>query len=62
MSDTMIMPPRIHCPEPENSGCENWAMLPLPWMTASSMPITASVLKPWRWEMSPMVCWPAGES
>ena len=48
MSDTMIMPPRIHCPEPENSGWENCAMEPLPLMTDSSMLMTASVPKPWR--------------
>ena len=62
MSDTMIMPPRIHWPEPENSGWLNCAMLPLPFITDSSMLITALKLKPWRCAMSLMVCSPAGES
>ena len=62
MSETMIMPPRIHWPEPENSGWLNWAWLPLPLITESSMLMVASRLKPWRWAMSFMTCWPAGES
>ncbi|EWS58236.1 hypothetical protein Y695_04712 [Hydrogenophaga sp. T4] len=56
MSDTMVMPPRIHWPEPLNSGWLNWAMLPLPLITDSSMESVASKLKPWRWAMSLRVC------
>ena len=62
MSDTIVMPPRIHWPEPENSGWLNCAMLPLPLITASSMLRVASTLTLWRCAMSLMSCWPAGES
>ena len=48
MSPIMIMPPRIHWPEPPNSGWENWAAEPLPLSTATSMWVTASGLKPVR--------------
>ena len=56
MSDTMVMPPRIHWPEPENSGWLNWAMLPLPRITESSMLSAASVLMPCRRATSSIAC------
>ncbi len=30
MAETIVMPPRIHCPDPANSGWLNCAMPPLP--------------------------------
>ena len=60
MSDSMVMPPDIHWPEPPNSGWLNCAMLPLPLMTASSMVVTASTLKPWRCAIWLTACWPEG--
>ncbi|GLI24133.1 hypothetical protein XFLAVUS301_38070 [Xanthobacter flavus] len=37
-------------------------MEPLPAMTEYSMEVTASGLKPVRWEMALMAAWPSGES
>ncbi|SKX98544.1 Uncharacterised protein [Mycobacteroides abscessus subsp. abscessus] len=34
MSPTIVMPPRIHCPEPPSSGMLNWAIVPPPELTA----------------------------
>ena len=62
MSDTIVMPPRIHWPEPANSGWLNWAIWPFPLVTDSSMLSTASVLKPCRLAMSLMTCCPLWES
>jgi len=61
MSDTIIMPPRIHCPEPPNSGWLNCAMLPRPSTTDCSMQATASAPKPCRRASSSMARRPAAE-
>ena len=42
MLPTIVIPPRIHCPEPPSSGMSNWAMVPPPVWRANSMASTAS--------------------
>ena len=62
MSEVMIIPPRIHWPEPENSGWLNCAMLPWPASTAWVMFRTASRLNPCRFATSCRAWRPAGVS
>ena len=48
MSEIMIAPPAIHCPEPPNSGWLNCAMPPRPTLIENSIEVTASWPKPVR--------------
>jgi len=60
MLPTIVIPPRINCPDPPSSGMENWAIVPPPVCTANSMACTASRDSPWRSAMSVMAFSAAG--
>ena len=62
MLPTMVIPPRIHWPEPPSSGMENCAMMPPPELTAYSMATTASVDNPYRAAMLLTDCSASGVS
>ena len=62
MSDTMVMPPRIHWPNPADSWTLNGAMSSFPLTTDSNMLKTASTLSPGLLALSLMTCYPLQES